>query len=137
VSKVTISPEKIRPSQVQQVSTTPVLQEVNINANVKSTAPSLDALKPFSPLFMDVEPKRENAYGLAPMARPRVPSNARRTALGWSKRSTGKSSTDQKENVVGQGAVTTPGETLRLSRPRPRGRATPGTQQRTLRPIRI
>ena len=30
-----------------------------------------------------------------------------------------------------------PGETLRLNRPRPRGRATPGTQQRASRPIRI
>ena len=108
VSKVTVSPERIRPSKpgVQQGLGTPVLKEVNINANVMSTAPSLDALKPFSPLFMDVEPKKENAYGLAPMARPRVPSNARRTALGWSKRSTGKSSTDQKENV-GQGTVMT------------------------------
>ena len=48
---------------------------------------------------------RENAYGLAPMACPRVPSIARRTALGWSKHSSGKSSTDQKENIVGQGAV--------------------------------
>jgi serine/arginine repetitive matrix protein 2 len=159
VTKVTISPEQIRPSNVavQQVSAAPVLQEVHINANIMSTAPSLDALKPFSPLFLDVEPKRENAYGLAPMARPRVASNARRSALGWSKRSTGKSSTGQKENVVGQGTVMTfvsfpdlflqntdypdafvrPGETLRLNRPRPRGRATPGTQQRTLRPIRI
>ena len=68
--------------------------------------PSLESIKPFSPIFLDVEPKRENAYGLAPAARPRVPSNTRRTALGWSKRSTGgKSSTDQKENVVGQGVV--------------------------------
>jgi len=119
---VTVSSERIRPSNpgVQQGFATPVLQEVNINANVMSTAPSLDALKPFSPLLMDVEPKKENAYGLAPLARPRVPSNARRTALGWSKRSTEKSSTDQKENVVGRGAVMTPGETLRLDRPGPR-----------------
>ena len=57
---------------------------------------------------MDVEPKRENAYGLAPTAaRPRVASVARRTALGWSKRSTGKSSTGQKENVSQGTAVMT------------------------------
>jgi hypothetical protein len=37
------------------------------------------------------------------MARPRVASMTQRTALGWSKRSSGKSSTGQKENV-GQGA---------------------------------
>ena len=162
VSKITISPDQARPSKnvdVQQVFTTPVLQEVKVNTNIvvkSSTVPSLEAIKPFSPIFLDVEPKRENAYGLAPAARPRVPSNARRTALGWSKHSTGgKSSTDQKENVVGQGAVMTfvlfpscfisavtdnlnvlffsPSETLRLNRPRPCGRATPGTQQRTSR----
>ena len=107
-----ISPEQTRPTnteEVQKAFTAPVLQEVKVNTNVTSTAaPSLEAIKSFSPLFLDVEPKRENAYGLAPMAaRPRVPSNARRTALGWSKRSSGKSSTDQKENVVGQGAVMT------------------------------
>lgn len=114
VSKITISPNQPRPSNVEEVHgqkalATPVLQEVKVNTNVKSsTAPSLEAIKPFSPIFLDVEPKRENAYGLAPAARPRVPSNARRSALGWSKRSTGrKSLTDQKENVVGQGAVMT------------------------------
>ena len=165
VSKITISPDQTRSTQAEEVQktlATPVLQEVKVNTNAKSsTAPSLEAIKAFSPMFLNVEPKRENAYGLAPTARPRVPSNARRTALGWSKRSTGsKSSTDQKENVVGQGAVKTfvpfsfcfsfyfavtnnlnafvrPGSTLRLNRPRPRGRATPGTQQRTSRPIRI
>ena len=108
---MTISPDQTRPSNVEEVQktfATPVLQEVKVNTNVKaSTAPSIEAIKPFSPMFLDVEPKRENAYGLAPLARPRVPSNARRTALGWSKRSSGKSSTDQKENVVGQGAVMT------------------------------
>ena len=111
VSKTTISPDQARPcniEEIEQALATPVLQEVKVNTNIKSsTAPSLEAIKPFSPIFLDVEPKRENAYGLAPMARPRVPSNARRTALGWSKRSSGKSSTDQKENVVGQGAVKT------------------------------
>ena len=112
VSKITISPDQTRPSNVEEVHkalATPVLKEVKVNTNVKSsTVPSLEAIKPFSPIFLDVEPKRENAYGLAPTARPRVPSNARRTALGWSKRSTGgKSSTDQKENVVGQGAIKT------------------------------
>lgn len=70
-------------------------------------APSLQALKPFSPLVVDIEPKRENAFGLAPDVRPRVGSTARRTALGWSKRSTGKSSTDQKENAIGTGTIMT------------------------------
>jgi serine/arginine repetitive matrix protein 2 len=109
-SKITISPDQTRPTNVEEVPkalATPVLQEVKVNSKAKSsTVPSLEAIKPFSPMFLDDEPKRENAYGLAPAARFRVPSNSRRTALGWSKCSTGgESSTDQKENVVGQGAV--------------------------------
>jgi hypothetical protein len=108
---MTISPDHARSSNVEEIKKAlamHVLQEVKLNTNIKSSnAPSLEAIKPFSPIFLDVEPKRENAYGLAPLARPRVPSNARRTALGWSKRSSGKSLTDQKENVVGQGAVMT------------------------------
>jgi hypothetical protein len=86
----------------------PVLQQIPINRNTNliSTAPSLETLKPFSPLAIKVEPKRENAFGLASAARPRVGSTARRTAT---KRTTGKSSTNQKENVVGQGSVMTYG----------------------------
>ena len=91
VSKITISPDQTRPSnkveEVPKAFATPVLQEIKVNTNnVKpsSVVPSLEAIKPFSPIFLDVEPKRENAYGLAPVARPRVPLNARRTALGWS-----------------------------------------------------
>ena len=85
----------------------PVLQQIPVNRNVDllSAVPSLEGLKQFP---TDMEPKRENAFGLAPAAaRPRVGSTARRTALGWAKRSTGKSSTDQKENVVKQASVMT------------------------------
>jgi hypothetical protein len=80
------------------------LQEVPINANVISPAPTPKASK--GP--KDIEPKRENAFGLAPHARPRVGSTARRTALGWTKRSNGpgKTSTDKKENAA-QGVLTT------------------------------
>ncbi|PPQ91217.1 hypothetical protein CVT25_001175 [Psilocybe cyanescens] len=140
VSKMTLSPEKKRSTATIDIQDhrTPVLQQVPVNQNTRAnktsskdngTAPFLGALKPFSPLVMDDDngPKRENAFGLAPNARPRVGSSARRTALGWSKRSTGagKSSTDQKENAVG-GVIATPGDNLRLNRPRPRGRPTPG-----------
>ncbi|KAF5312056.1 hypothetical protein D9619_003769 [Psilocybe cf. subviscida] len=150
VSKTNLSPEQSphtitsKPSVTAQ--RTPVLQAKSLNTQTTAAAPTLDALKPFSPLsFLDTEPKRENAFGLAPNARPRVGSNARRTALGWSKRSngptTGKSSTastDQKENIGGNGLSMTPAETLRLNRPRPRGRPTPGgrtpaTQARAVR----
>ena len=87
---------------------------------------------------------------VTPIVRPRVASTARKAALGWSKRNTGKSSTDQKENV-GQGAIMRfvscfillcsnslffnafirHGETLRLNPPRPRGGATPASQHHT------
>jgi len=81
------------------------------------------------------------------VVRPRVGSTARRTALGWSKRSTGKSTAQKenvtignkigKENFVATGTTTTPGDTLRLSRPRPRGRTpggrTPASQNRSVR----
>ena len=86
---------------------TPVLQPIKPNKNIMAAAPSLEALKPFSPLVVDIEPKQEKAFGAPREARPRVGSNARRTALGWSKRSTGKSSTDQKENAGGSGMVMT------------------------------
>ncbi|KAJ7436308.1 hypothetical protein B0H11DRAFT_2364947 [Mycena galericulata] len=91
------------------------LQAVAVNANVDVPMPAA------------MSPKRENAWGLAPNARPRVASAARRTALGWAKRNT-KASTDQKENNTSMTRVSfmmTPGESLRISRPRPRGRPTP------------
>ncbi|KAF8878425.1 hypothetical protein BD779DRAFT_1663807 [Infundibulicybe gibba] len=136
ITKTAPSPEPLRmtmPDIHRPLHTPPVLQQVPVNSNIISAVPTLDALKPFSPLVLDVEPKRENAFGLAPAARPRVASTARRSALGWSKRSNGKSSSDQKENVS-QGSIMTPGESLRLNRPRPRGRPTPASQAR---PIRI
>ncbi|KAK7014020.1 hypothetical protein R3P38DRAFT_2720656 [Favolaschia claudopus] len=74
-----------------------------------------------------LSPKRENAWGLAGKARPRVGSAARRSALGWAKRGT-KTSTDQKENNTSMTSISfmmTPGESLRINRPRPRGRPTP------------
>jgi hypothetical protein len=67
-------------------ATTHALQAVELNATDMYMSPAVPS------------PKRENAWGLAPNARPRVASAARRTALGWAKRST-KASTDQKENT--------------------------------------
>ena len=81
MSKIMVSSDQIHPNveEVQKALAMLVLQEVKANMNVKSSSvPSLEAVKPFLPMF----PKRENAYSLAPMAHPRVPSNARRTALG-------------------------------------------------------
>ncbi|KAI0077491.1 hypothetical protein K474DRAFT_1077009 [Panus rudis PR-1116 ss-1] len=108
---------------------------MNTNANALSPPPAVD-VKPFSPFAVKLDqsfnipvppvpnvPAEKNNVSLP--VRPRVTSSVRRTALGWSKRSTGKSSSsDQKENVS-QGTLMTPGESLRISRPRPRGRPTP------------
>lgn len=86
-------------------------------------APSLDALKPFSPLVLDVDTQREKVFGVS--ARPRVPSTTRRNALGWTKRSNGPANTSKssngpksstgpktstgpgKENVIGTGLAAT------------------------------
>lgn len=89
------------------------LQEVSVNTNIDmnilSPPPALNPLKPVSPLVVDFRDKshqtqvnKENAsLGLpVPAARPRVASNARRSALGWSKRSTGKSAEENKENTA-------------------------------------
>ena len=77
--KITISPNQTCPFNVEDVPKAlamPALKEVKVNMNVKSSsAPSLEAIKLFS-TFLDVEPKRENAYSLAPAA-----SRRRKTRL--------------------------------------------------------
>ncbi|KAG6810305.1 hypothetical protein H0H92_012482 [Tricholoma furcatifolium] len=129
-------PEEAQPVKPTFAPAPPVLQEVTANKNIVSTAPYFGALKVFSPPPIDVEPKQENAFGLTGQARTRVGSNARRNALGLAKRGTGtgstKQSVDLKENV-GQGTITA-GDSLRINRPRPRGRPTPAS---TARPIRV
>ncbi|KZP22138.1 hypothetical protein FIBSPDRAFT_953223 [Athelia psychrophila] len=102
---------------------TAALKPVSMNPNVVYSQPPVpkhEFLKG-SPL---PDPELVKNFGLP---RPRVPSNARRSALGWSKRSTGK------ENNTSQGSIMTPSDSLRINRPRPRGRPTPGSA----RPIRI
>ncbi|EED82544.1 predicted protein [Postia placenta Mad-698-R] len=120
------SPEQTRPSDISAAvntsasrrdasSTTSALREVSVNANsgninALSPPPALCVIKPFTPFAVEFEKSKQNKAptGLPPLpARPRVTSSARRTALGWTKRSTGKSSSsDQKENV-GQGMIIT------------------------------
>jgi serine/arginine repetitive matrix protein 2 len=137
----------------------PVLRELPTFSNV-SAVPMLDVLEPFSPLVMQsVKAEKSVKDEKKPLeTRPCVGSTARRTALGWSKRSNGRS-TGQKENVavgkenlVGTSATTCvafrhslemilmscrPGNTLRLSRSCPKGRTlggrTPASQTRSIR----
>jgi hypothetical protein len=55
VSKTTISPNQTRLTNVEEVPkalATPPLYEIKVNSNFKSSAaPSLEAIKPFSPLL--------------------------------------------------------------------------------------
>ncbi|KAJ7585396.1 hypothetical protein C8J56DRAFT_1027142 [Mycena floridula] len=135
--KFSISPETKFPSSPEQARApelpctfTPALQEVKVSrnhngnarsANPKSVAPSVIKTFPVD----DSELKKEKENNTAAI-RPRVGSTARRTALGWSKQAP-KTLTDQKENAIRDQSMVlmTPGESLRLSRPRPRGQPTP------------
>ncbi|KAH6911246.1 hypothetical protein BKA70DRAFT_1460494 [Coprinopsis sp. MPI-PUGE-AT-0042] len=121
------------------------LKQRSINTLGVSPAPALPQfklgnLKPMSPFTVRVNdsPLKENKKKMSngstdgSFVRPRVPSAVRRSALGWTKRSNGpKSSMENKENA-GQGLASTPGDNLRINRPRPRGR-TPGSQARPIR----
>lgn len=124
VLKAAASPELIT-KQLDNVycnATSSPLRDVLPDANMTVSPAS----KPFCPLIED--PKRENAWGPA-ATRPRVGSNARRgTALGWAKRNNGKTPTKLKENTSKMNI--TRSESLRLSRPRPKGRPTPARQIR-------
>ncbi|KAG1723926.1 uncharacterized protein EDB91DRAFT_1171738, partial [Suillus paluster] len=120
------------------------LQQISVNPNIMS--PAIDNTKA-GEVMKDVAMspgKPERVFGVPP--RPRVGSVARRAALGWAKRSTGRNGLENKENAsfsnisltavpgnMSQGLVMTPSETLRLNRPRPRGRPTPASA----RPIRV
>ncbi|KAG1897346.1 uncharacterized protein F5891DRAFT_1242792 [Suillus fuscotomentosus] len=120
------------------------LQQISVNPNIMS--PAIENTKA-GELMKDaaMSPgKLERVFGLPP--RPRMGSVARRAALGWVKRSTGRNGSENKENAsignislaavpgnMSQGLGMTPSETLRLNRPRPRGRPTPAS----VRPIRI
>ncbi|KAJ6505350.1 hypothetical protein C8R45DRAFT_861122 [Mycena sanguinolenta] len=113
----TVSPEQPQrpsPADLHRVFVTnTALQPVGVNTNVDMSPTAV------------VSPKRETGWGV----RPRVASAARRSALGWAKRSTKENQNqNQKENntsMSGMSFTMTPGESLRISRPRPRGRPTP------------
>jgi hypothetical protein len=83
-------------NNMSKLTPTPVLRELPV---VSNAVPTLNALKPFSPLVMDAVKTEKTKTKDSLNARSRVCSTARRTSLGWSKRSNGKSA-DQKENVV-------------------------------------
>ncbi|KAJ7585381.1 hypothetical protein C8J56DRAFT_122622 [Mycena floridula] len=117
-TKFSSSPEQARAPELP-CTFTPALQEVKVSRNHNGSVRSAN-------------PKSKEKENNTAAIRPRVGSTARRTALGWSKRAP-KTSTDQKENVIHDQSMVlmTPGESLRPSRPRPRGRRTPNRARAT------
>lgn len=74
------------------------LQPKSVNLNSRTPAPTIKDLNPISPFIVEFgKSKGEKSFNERTI-RPRVPSGARRAALGWSKRNTGKSS-ELKENT--------------------------------------
>jgi len=92
-----ITKDQIQVDKSNSTTSISVLCELPVCSNTPA-APTLDILKPFSPLVLNTINVKD-AKKKSTNNRPRVASTARRTALGWSKRSTGKSS-DHKENVA-------------------------------------
>jgi hypothetical protein len=88
------------------VSNVPLATTTNKKAGAKTDAtPKLGAFQPLSPLVVDIDTRKETLNEMN-RVRPRVGSNARRTALGWTKRA-GKSSSEMKENSFNQSMVIT------------------------------
>ncbi|KIY52945.1 hypothetical protein FISHEDRAFT_69402 [Fistulina hepatica ATCC 64428] len=106
------------------IKRSPPLRDLPSNVNI-NTAATVE-VKEVSKSVLD----EDHADG-KPVIRPRVGSAARRSALGWSRRNVGKSSTEhRKENMIGEA---TPVQGLRFNRPRPRSRQTPLGQSRSAR----
>lgn len=110
------------------------LRDISINPNIsnpklsvpEATKPGIKVFspppvvdtQPFSSFNVHVDAEKPVAKAGNPLPRPRVNSNVRRTALGWSKRSTGKggiaktnnatsktSTGSEKENSTSQGGM--------------------------------
>ena len=119
--KPTFSPERTRQSRIsasfedhsilkpsavpllscdQDISTASApLSEAKRNINVLPLSPALETVKASGILKTEKAPP-------VPL-RPRVTSSARRTALGWSKRSTGKSASKEQKENISQGTMAT------------------------------
>lgn len=87
-ASLTTSSDNAVPRQHSPLSN--ALQQIVIDPNVLSTVPAESKGCVISP------DKPERVFGLPP--RTRMGSTARRVALGWSKRSTGRNGVENKEN---------------------------------------
>jgi len=84
------------------------LQQISVNPNIMSPAIEHIKAEDMKDAAMSLG-KPERVFGLPP--RPRVGSVARRAALGWAKRSTGRYGVENKENasIGGISLPTAPG----------------------------
>jgi len=98
--KTSLSSDQSRPTlgdlNLSRSFAAATLQSVSLNHNTPA------GNKPFSPVGLDDSADSKHVLGPS-AARPRVPSIARRNALGWSKRNTAKKTSGGKENVAGIG----------------------------------
>lgn len=99
VVKMTFSPEKPSPKPAQPKHSPAPLQEVAINNNLAEAKSFVEDTS---------LTKLEKYFGAAPSIRPRVPSSTRRTALGWSKRSTGPKTSNGPKTSTGPKVGVTP-----------------------------
>lgn len=94
-------PRPVLPDEVDQTfaSVHHPLQARSTNVMTPAAVPALKDLNPISPFDVEFEKSKGDSFHGRTSTRPRVTSSARRNALGWTKRSTGKSS-DLKENAA-------------------------------------
>ncbi|PSS31100.1 hypothetical protein PHLCEN_2v2356 [Hermanssonia centrifuga] len=93
------SPDDLLPAPLRQIS-------INPNIAVFSPPPSIE-VKPFTPFNVELKTAPKKGKNQLGLPRQRVTSAARRTALGWSKRSVGKTSTSSDKENVDQNMVIT------------------------------
>ncbi len=93
------SPDGLLPAPLRQIS-------INPNIAVFSPPPSIE-VKPFTPFNVELKTAPKKGKNQLGLPRQRVTSAARRTALGWSKRSVGKTSTSSDKENVDQNMVIT------------------------------
>ncbi|KAI5117598.1 hypothetical protein M0805_006712 [Coniferiporia weirii] len=121
-----------------------VTVDSNLNTEAQIAAPALNPLKPFTPFSVKFKEKGQTSSTTKTKTshdlptggiRPRVPANMRKNVSGGAaKVNGGKSPRKAKENKENAAhGVARPAESLRIVRPRPRGRPTPAAP----RPIRI
>ncbi|KAH9055131.1 hypothetical protein EDB83DRAFT_2392057 [Lactarius deliciosus] len=120
--KISLSPSTMRP-----VIPTSQTSAVLASSATPALIPQALQQRPVNPNTVVVEesslvPGKNAKVGSGTFSQPRIGFDARRNTPGRAKRGVGK---ENKENTISSGAMTAPGDGLRLNRPRPRGRLVP------------